>query len=148
MPGGVDDIDFIIVILERGVLCRNGNSALFFKIHGIHQTFSDLFIGTESSCLFNQVIHESCLPVIDVRNNRNISNFLRILNHLTSAFRITRVHPSKNRLEKCLLDVNYLLLQNNLNLPLKLPVKSFSGRCFYETAPLPDSPLQTKPQIF
>ena len=73
---GVDNVDVVVVPLEGGVLGLDGDSLLTLQIHGIHDT--DLrglrLIGAESARLFQKLVDEGGLPVVDVGDDGDITN--------------------------------------------------------------------------
>jgi hypothetical protein len=72
---GIDNVDADIVIFEGGVFGFDGNTPFPLEVHRVHHALGDDLVGAESTCLAEELIHESGLAVIDVGNDCNISEF-------------------------------------------------------------------------
>ena len=70
----VDDVDLGVVPADRRILGENGDSALFFKRIGIHHAFFYDLIFAEGSSLTEHLVDEGGLPVVDVRDDGDITN--------------------------------------------------------------------------
>ena len=81
---GIENIDFVIAITDRGVLSHDGDAALALKVHRVHDAVDDGFVVTISAGLFEHGIDERGLPVIDMRNDGDVSNVAGF--HCSSAF--------------------------------------------------------------
>ena len=73
MSRGVHDVDLGILIMNRGVLCQNGNTALTLQVIAVHDALLDNLIVTECAALLEHLIDQCRLAVVDVRDNCNIS---------------------------------------------------------------------------
>ena len=73
MPGGVDDVDFDPLVVNGGVFCENGDTAFAFEVVAVHDALIDLLIFAESARLPEHLVHECGLAVVNVRDNRDIS---------------------------------------------------------------------------
>lgn len=73
VAGGVDDVDFDAVIVHGGVLCQNGDSALAFQVAGIHHAGDSLLVLPVNAALLQKPVHKGGFAVVNVRNNRNVS---------------------------------------------------------------------------
>ncbi len=71
----IDNVNADIVIFEGGVFGFDSDTPFPLEVHGVHHAFGDDLVGTESTCLAEELIHESGLAVIDVGNDCNISEF-------------------------------------------------------------------------
>ena len=80
VSGRVHDVDVEIFIFERGVFGADGDALFPFQIHGIHQAFLArlVLVGAEGAGLFQETVHERGLAVVNVRDDRNVSNVLHI----------------------------------------------------------------------
>ena len=78
----VDDVDFIAVVKDRGLLRRDGDAAFVFLVARVHNESLRHFrlIVAESVRLFQKPIDERGLAVIDVSNNGDISDFILVHN--------------------------------------------------------------------
>ena len=72
---GIDNVNADIVIFEGGVFGFDGDTPFPLEVHGVHHALGDNLVGSESTCLAEELIHESGLAVIDVGNDCNISEF-------------------------------------------------------------------------
>src|SRR6266566_2110630 len=72
----VDDVDPITVPMESRVLRANRDSLLALEIHRVHHALLDLLIGAKGPRLPQQLIDQRSLAVIDVRNDRDITDFI------------------------------------------------------------------------
>ena len=78
MSRGVHDVDFIALIMNRGVLGQNGDAALPLQIAGVHDALHRSLVFPVRAALLQQLVHQGGLAVVNVCNNGNISNvFLR-----------------------------------------------------------------------
>ena len=73
MARGVDDIDAGAFPVDRGTFRKDGNPAFPFQVIGIHGALGDLLVLPERTGLFKQLVDQSGLAMIDVRDNRNIA---------------------------------------------------------------------------
>ena len=72
MARGVQDVDFYILPDNRAVLCCNGDTPLPFKVHGVHESFFHISMSTESSRLFQEVIHKCGFPMVHVSDRPDV----------------------------------------------------------------------------
>ena len=75
MAWGVDNIDFGVAVENACVLGKNRDSALFFLVVAIHDPLWDLLMLFKNFRLFEEVIEESGLPVVNVGDDRDIAKF-------------------------------------------------------------------------
>ncbi len=73
VTGGVDNVDVGAFVFDGTVLRQNGNTAFFLDIARVHDTFGDMFVVTERTCLSQQLIDQGGLPVVNVGNNGHIA---------------------------------------------------------------------------
>ena len=74
MPRGVNDVDVRTFVFDGAVLRENGDAAFAFQIVGVHHAFSNLLIGAEGAGAAKQAVHHRGLAVVDVRDDRNVTN--------------------------------------------------------------------------
>ena len=77
----IDNVDFITVVINRGLFCGNGNTAFMFLIARVHNERLTHFrlVVTESVALLQKRIHQGSFTVVDVRNNRDVAKLTFIL---------------------------------------------------------------------
>ena len=88
----IDYVYFRIAVLHGGVLCHYRDAALALKVVRVHDSLNDLLIFAVNAALLEHLIDKRCLAVVNVRNYRNISEFL----HLNPT-------PNQNSTQKCIL---------------------------------------------
>jgi len=74
VAGGVDDVDFDIVIEDGRVLRQDGDAALALKLVGVHNAFGDSLIGAERAALLEHGVDQRGFAVVDVRDDGDIAN--------------------------------------------------------------------------
>ena len=89
MTRRVDKVQLIDLTATRGVIQRNAlgldsDAALTLNIHGIEHLLVHL-AGTEPATVLDKTIGEGRLAVVDMGNNRKVSDVLEI----THAFRLS-----------------------------------------------------------
>jgi len=77
MAGGIDDIDFVVVVKEGGVFREDGDAALAFEIVGVHDAFGDDLIGAEDAGLAEHGVDECGFAVVDVGDDGDVANGFR-----------------------------------------------------------------------
>ncbi len=73
MAGRVDDVDAGAFPFDRGRLGQDGDAALFFEIVAVHRPLFNALIVAERTGLAEKLIDEGGLAVIDVRDDRDIT---------------------------------------------------------------------------
>ena len=73
---GIHDVDLGIAVLDGGVLGQNGDAALPLQIVGVHDAVHGILIFTVHAALLEHLIHQRGLAVVDVGDDRHISQFL------------------------------------------------------------------------
>ena len=61
-------------ILHRAVLGQNGDAALFLEIVRVHDTFGNVLMCCKRARLTQHFVDQRGFAVIDVGNNRNVTN--------------------------------------------------------------------------
>jgi hypothetical protein len=72
----VDDVDLGPAIDDRGVLCHDRDAALALEVVGVHHALGDLLVITENVALAQHGIDQRRLPVVDVRDDRDVADVL------------------------------------------------------------------------
>ena len=72
MAGGIDNIDLDSVSYNGGILRKDGDPAFAFEVAGVHDALTDYLIFMISVALFEHPVNKGGLPVVNVRDNRNI----------------------------------------------------------------------------
>ena len=76
VAGGVDDIDLVVVIVESGVLGKNGDAALSFEVVRVHDAVGDGFVGAEGAGLAEHGVDEGGLAMVDVGDDGDVEDGL------------------------------------------------------------------------
>ena len=71
---GVDDVDLRPAIHDRGVLRHDRDAALAFELVRVHDALGDLLIVTEDVALAQHGVDQRRLPVVDVRDDRDVAD--------------------------------------------------------------------------
>ncbi len=72
MSRGIHDIDFHIFIEDGGIFGQDRDPALPLDIVGVHDPFRHLLIGTEDAALLQELVHQCCLSMIHMGNDRYV----------------------------------------------------------------------------
>src|SRR3982750_1035542 len=83
VTGRIDDVDLGTMPANRCVLRQNGYTALALERVGIHHTFHHDLVLAKGARLTEHLVDESRLAVIDVCDNRDVSNFLLCHSHVS-----------------------------------------------------------------
>ena len=81
MSGCVDDIDLRSFIIYSGVFAQDRDPALALQVIGIHDPLLHSLILTENTALFQKPVHQRGLAVVDMGDNRYISDIFSLLLH-------------------------------------------------------------------
>ena len=76
VPGRVHDVDAVVAPLDRGVLREDRDAALFLERVRVHHALGDGLADVERARLAQQLVHERGLAVVDVRDDRDVSQVL------------------------------------------------------------------------
>ena len=76
MAGGVDDVDLVVVVVERGVLGEDGDAALALEVVGVHDALGDGFVGAEGAGLAEHGVDQGGLAVVDVGDDGDVEDGL------------------------------------------------------------------------
>src|ERR1700722_7404865 len=74
VTGRVDDIDFRVVIGERGVLGENRDAPFAFEIVRVHHPLDEFLVGAEDAALAEHGVDKGGLAVVDVGDDGDIAN--------------------------------------------------------------------------
>ena len=66
---------------------ENGDAAFAFDIVAVQKTFLHFLVVAEDLGLFDDLIDERGLPVVHVRDDRDVSDFLHNFSHHPHSFR-------------------------------------------------------------
>ena len=74
----VDDVDFVIFVVDGGLLRGDCDAALVLLVHGVHdESLGHLgLIVAESVRLLQKSVDEGRLAVVDVSNNSDVTNII------------------------------------------------------------------------
>jgi hypothetical protein len=73
VSGRINDIDVCALVLDGTVLGENRNATLFLKIVRIHDSLGHPLVRPESSGLTQKLIDQCGFAVVNVGNNRNVT---------------------------------------------------------------------------
>ena len=73
VAGGIDDVDFNILVVNGGVLCQNGNAALFFQVARVHNANNGLLVFAVDTALLQKTVYQCRFTVVNVRDDRHVS---------------------------------------------------------------------------
>ena len=76
MAGGIDHVDLHPLVVDADILGKNGDAAFALEIVAVEQADFHLFVFAEKLRLLDDLVHQRGLAVVDVRNNRDIPDFL------------------------------------------------------------------------
>jgi hypothetical protein len=76
MARSVDDVDGHALVPYRGVLGEDGDSLLALEVVRVHDQRSDLLVVPEGVALLQQRVNKRRLPVVDVRDDRDVANVM------------------------------------------------------------------------
>ena len=74
MARRIHDIDMRVPVLHRAILGQNGDSALFFEVVLVHDTFRNVLMCGERARLTQHLVDQRGLAMVDVSNNRNVTD--------------------------------------------------------------------------
>ena len=73
MARGVNDVDVVVVPLQRRVLGEDGNAPLFFLIIGIHDPLVFKLFTVKGAGLAQQLVYQSGFAMVDVGDDGDIT---------------------------------------------------------------------------
>ena len=75
----VDNVDFKIFIVNAGMLGEDRDSPFLLLVETIHDPLRDFLMFAENIGLFEQIVEKGGLPVVDVGDDRDISDLLWVV---------------------------------------------------------------------
>jgi hypothetical protein len=79
VSGSIDQVQYVLLTIERVIhlncMALDGDPAFALKVHIIERLLLNISIADSASCL-QQTISKGAFPVIDVRNDAEISDVL------------------------------------------------------------------------
>ena len=72
MAGGVDNVDLNVLIIDRGIFRKDGNSALALEVIRVHNTVCGFLVFAVDAALTEHLVNKGSLTVVNVRDDRNI----------------------------------------------------------------------------
>ena len=80
MAGGVDDVDFVAVVEDGGLLGGDGNSSFVLLVARVHNESLGHFclVVAESVGLFKKPVDEGGFAVVDMGDDSNVAYFCLI----------------------------------------------------------------------
>ena len=73
VAGCIDNVDLNVLVMDRGIFCKDGDSALSFKVVRVHYSIFHFLIVAINTALTKHFVNQSCLSVVNVSDNCNIS---------------------------------------------------------------------------
>lgn len=74
MAGRVDEVDLHTLPVDRNILGQNSDAPFALQIIGIQNAITGELTGSVLTALTEQTIDERCLAVIDVGDDRNVTD--------------------------------------------------------------------------
>ena len=74
VAGSVDDVDVVVVILERGVLGLDRDALFALEVHRVHDAFDHRLVGAKGARLAQELVDERGFAVIDVGDDGDVAN--------------------------------------------------------------------------
>ena len=75
VPRGIDDVHAVALVHDARVLAEDGDAAFAFQVVAVHHAFVDFFTFVEGSALLEELVDEGGLTVVNVGDNRDVSDF-------------------------------------------------------------------------
>ena len=72
----VDDVDLVILVVNRRILGENGDAALALEIAGVHHALHHSLIFTIHAALLQHLVDQRRLAMVNVGNDGDIPNFI------------------------------------------------------------------------
>ena len=72
----VDDVDLVILVVNRRILGENGDAALALEIAGVHHALHHSLIFTIHAALLQHLVDQRGLAMVNVGNDGDIPNFI------------------------------------------------------------------------
>ena len=76
VPGGIDDVDFDTLVMNSGILGKNGDAPLPFQRAGIHDARHGFLVVPVDTSLLEQSVHQRGFAVVNVGDNGYISQIV------------------------------------------------------------------------
>ena len=77
VAGGVDDVDAQAVVFNGGAFGQDGDATLAFDVVAVHRAFGHGLIVAERSGLFQKLVNEGCLAMVDMRDDGDVAELHR-----------------------------------------------------------------------
>ena len=74
MAGGVDDVDFYVVIEDGGVFGEDGDAALALQFVRVHDPFDVVFVGAKGAALLQHGVDQRGFAMVNVGNDGDVAN--------------------------------------------------------------------------
>ena len=68
VAGGVNEVYLNVLVVYRGVFCKNSNSSFLFKVTGVHNAGNGLLVFSVYTALLEHLVYESGFSVVNVCN--------------------------------------------------------------------------------
>ena len=87
MARGVHDVDFGILIFHRRVLGQDGDAPLPLQVAGVHDPVHGGLIFPVNTALLQHLVHQGGLAVVNVGDDRDVSDIFLLRHKSASSFR-------------------------------------------------------------
>ena len=77
VAGGIHDIDAHAIMFNAGTFGQNGDAAFTFDVVAVHRAFGGGLIVAVGAGLFEKLVNERCLAMVDVRDNGDVAKLHR-----------------------------------------------------------------------
>ena len=100
MAGSINYIYFNIFVMNGCIFSKNSYSSFSFNVVAIHNSFINSLVITKCSALFQHFVNESSFSMVNVSNNRYVSQIFSY--HLNSSSLLTYSLSFSNNIIPCL----------------------------------------------
>ena len=76
VAGGVDDVDFHVLVVDGGVFCKDGDAALALEVARVHDAGHGLLVLAIDASLFEKTVHKRGFSVVNVRDDRHVAKIV------------------------------------------------------------------------
>jgi len=70
----IHDVDVHALVINGQILGQNRDTPFLFEIVRVHDAFDNVLVRRKTPCLLQQLVDQCRLTVVDVSNNRDVTN--------------------------------------------------------------------------
>jgi hypothetical protein len=74
VAGGVHDVDANALPFDRSALGEDRDAPLALDVVAVHGALGDRLVLAEGAGLLEELVHQGCLAVVDVRDDRDVAD--------------------------------------------------------------------------